>query len=423
MQGALWCVARAFAVALVVTGCVGTIGSEPGSAGGAPDAGSPPAGGTPDAAPSFDPSCGTCHGDSASPAPPRNLAGETDRSADGVGAHRSHVLGDTSWHRGVACADCHAVPAVVGAPGHLDGDGVAELTFSALARTGGLAPAFDGASCSNVYCHGASLPGGTLTAPVFTATDGAASACGSCHGAPPPAPHPASTACGGCHPTMDAAGRTFTAPERHIDGVLDLVGGGGGNLACDGCHGSAGVAAPPRDLDGNTERTAPGVGAHRQHLGASDAYREITCTSCHVEPTAVDDPAHIDGDNQAEVPFDDLNAAAVYTPATATCSNLYCHGNGRAANGTVVWTADLTLGCTSCHGTTGGTLGGEHGTHLGEGFQCVECHQDVVDRNRTVIGGPLHVNGQRDVSIARGGTYNAAQRRCSNLACHGAETW
>jgi predicted CxxxxCH...CXXCH cytochrome family protein len=197
----------------------------------------------------------------------------------------------------------------------------------------------------------------------------------------------------------------------------------GFDQTCSGCHGDSTSPAPPRDLDGNTERTFAGVGAHRQHLGASGWHQEITCASCHTAPAAVDAPGHIDGDNQAELPFGALNRAATYTAATATCDNLYCHGNGRGDNGTMVWTEPGPLGCTSCHGTTGNTLSGRHGTHLGEGFQCVECHQDVVDRNRTIIGPARHVDGTRDVSIARGGTFDPAQRRCSNLACHGAEAW
>jgi predicted CxxxxCH...CXXCH cytochrome family protein len=413
-----WSLRFLVTTAMLAAGCVAQI-----EGGNVPDdAGAPPGGGAADAGERFDPSCGSCHGDGTSPAPPRNLAGDTDRTARGVGAHRSHVLGDTTWHRTVVCADCHAVPSAVGDSGHIDGDGQAELTFSALARSDGASPRFDGASCSNAYCHGATLPGGTLTQPTFTAVDGAASACGSCHGVPPPAPHPAATDCSGCHPTM-APGMRFIAPERHINGIVDLNGGGPGAAACDSCHGSDGVAAPPRDLDGNTDRTSPGVGAHRAHLGASDWHREITCSNCHVEPTAVDAPGHIDGDGQAEVPFNPLNASATYTPATATCGNLYCHGNGRASTGTMVWTQAQTLGCTSCHGVTGGTLSGRHGTHFAEGFECVECHRDVVDRGRTIIGPARHVDGARDVSIARGGTFDPAQRRCTNLACHGAENW
>ena len=224
------------ACAFALIACTGTIESP----GGAPPAGNPdaPPGipdaappGTPDAAPpdagEFAAICSNCHGDSSTPAPPVNLMGQTQRTDDGVGAHRAHVQGDITFHRQVLCVDCHAVPARPDAPGHLDGDRPdgAEVPFGALARTQNAQPEFDDGTntCSDVYCHGTTLnAGGTLTEPVFTAVDGAAKACGACHSIPPPPNHPQISTCGDCHSTMAPGTMTFVQPQRHIDGVVDF---------------------------------------------------------------------------------------------------------------------------------------------------------------------------------------------------------
>jgi predicted CxxxxCH...CXXCH cytochrome family protein len=253
--------------------------------------------------------------------------------------------------------------------------------------------------------------------------DGSQDACGNCHGYPPLAPHPNDTNCGSCHPTVQPNSTIFLDPDSHIDGKLDITGNVQG---CESCHGGGGVSAPPVALDGSTERTSRGVGAHREHLGPSLWRRELYCSQCHVVPINVGEPQHIDGDNRAELNFDALNPQATYDPVTNTCSNLYCHGNGRAARGTMTWTDDVELGCSSCHddGSAGGaTMSGEHDEHIQEGLNCHDCHGAVVDQNKNIIDPKLHINGVHEIDIRTGGTWNAAERRCSNLACHGAEEW
>lgn len=372
-----------------------------------------------EAPPNADPLLGcslTCHGTDSSNAPPKSISGVTDTSAVGVGAHQSHVDVAPTWHRKIACADCHVVPSEVGSPGHIDGDNKAEVMFGALAG----ASSWDGATCTT-GCHGSPAWGGTSTTPTWTKVDGTSSTCGSCHGAPPPPPHPTEANCATCHPTMEESSFAFRDPASHINGVIDLV-GAGATGGCTTCHGSTN-SAPPKDLAGNTARTARGVGAHQQHLGPSAWHREIACSSCHTVPTTADAPGHRDGDNIAEVKFDTLNPAGVYTPGTTTCSNQYCHGNGRASIGTISWLTTGPLACGACHSTNGTGMSGDHRRHIGEeNMRCSECHGDVVNANMGVINAGLHINGAREVKMAQG-TYNAATRQCSNLACHGTETW
>lgn len=374
-------------------------------------------------APLADPQAGCaigCHGSEASNAPPVSLSGATETTHASIGAHQKHLDPASTWHRPVACADCHAVPADVGSPGHMDdADRKAELSFGAIAGAGAM---WNGTTCT-AGCHGDGSTGGSATQPMWTRVDGTQSTCGSCHGVPPPAPHPSDTNCASCHPTMEEGSMTFRDAASHINGVVDLV-GGGATGGCTSCHGSTN-AAPPKDLDGNTDRTAAGVGAHQVHLAPSTWHRDMTCSNCHTVPTSVDAPGHRDGDNVAELPFDPLNPAGVYSPATTTCSSLYCHGNGRGNTGTISWLAQGALGCGSCHSTNGTGMSGSHRRHIGEeGMRCSQCHSTVVDANMGIIGATLHVNGVRDVKLTTG-TYNPATRGCSGLGagCHGPETW
>ncbi|HZJ63799.1 MAG TPA: CxxxxCH/CxxCH domain-containing protein, partial [Kofleriaceae bacterium] len=140
--------------------------------------------------------CTTCHG-----AGPRS------------NAHPVHA------DRGVACAQCHVVPARWDDDGHILHDGVAiagpaKVTFGALASTAtpdrAGPPSWDGATCRNVYCHGDALHagGGAATQPRWDAPAPAGD-CNRCHASPPPS-H-ARTDCATCHPA---------AP--HIDGALQI---------------------------------------------------------------------------------------------------------------------------------------------------------------------------------------------------------
>lgn len=361
---------------------------------------------------------GACHGDETSIAPPKDTTGGVETTLRSVGAHRDHLNPAPTWHRKILCEDCHQVPAAAGDPGHIDTPVPAELTFSALAAQGGPIE-WNGETCANAYCHGSTLPGGALTQPNWTTVDNTQDACGNCHGYPPPAPHPANTDCGTCHPTVQPGTTSFLDPASHIDGKLDTTGDVQG---CDSCHGGGGVAAPPTDLDGNTAITYPGVGAHRAHIGPSDWHAELNCAQCHTVPVNVADPGHIDGDNQAELTFDGISPLATYDAATATCSNLYCHGNGRTSNGTMVWTADVNVGCGSCHSINGDGMSGRHQKHLEEGMDCNECHEKVVDAARQFIGPQYHVNGVHEVNMPNG-TFDPVTRNCSNVGCHNNKKW
>ena len=76
--------------------------------------------------------------------------------------------------------------------GHIDHPLPAYVIFGNLA---GSTATWNGSTCSNVYCHGATLAngGGTATKPLWTVVNGSQSQCGSCHGLPAPPPRRSST--------------------------------------------------------------------------------------------------------------------------------------------------------------------------------------------------------------------------------------
>lgn len=159
------------------------------------------------------PRCSECHGSELSPAPPAALGGISDPDFVGVGAHERHL--EPARAVPVACSECHLVPGSLDDEGHIDTPWPAEVQWGPLATTGGASDPFshDAMTCT-VYCHGSTLAGGQIPAPGWT--DGAeVSACTSCHGNPPPPPHPVVDSCGGCHERP--------AATAHIDGILQLT--------------------------------------------------------------------------------------------------------------------------------------------------------------------------------------------------------
>lgn len=327
--------------------------------------------------------CTACHGETGrdssallSAAPPSDLSGSSDRASRGVGAHRLHLRADAS-HAAVACDECHVVPDETFSEGHLDSTAPAEVVFGVLARQDGRDPLWDpeNLSCSGSYCHGEAEP-------VWNEPSSSEEACGSCHGTPPPAPHPQSDACADCHGDVLGADGEFVAPERHVNGVVDVT-----VTVCNGCHGHDESGAPPPDLDGSHEASSRGVGAHERHLVEASNHGPVACNECHVVPESVDDEGHLDSERPAEVVFGELatehGASPEYDSKDLSCSGSYCHGNADP-----VWTEPRTPeeACGSCHALP------PPAPHPQSG-DCSECHGDVIDSDGEFVDGTLHVNG------------------------------
>lgn len=355
--------------------------------------------------------CVMCHGgtDNATGAPPRTTWGRGDDLVR-VGAHTSHVEG-SPIAPAFECNVCHVKPTDALSPGHVDAE-TASVVFSGIAANHGDPQATwdrTTATCSSTYCHGATLAGGTNKTPVWTGGPGEAG-CGTCHGVPPPSPHPSVVGglerCVACHPeTIDPAGVVIPPASGglHLDGVVEARGheaswmdpgstnfhaysanaglgscqtchgddlsGGTVGLACASCH--DGVQAPPwgtctmchggtDDITGappkatwaNRENPVK-IGAHSSHVAANPVSSPMDCIECHPTPAELFAPGHVDGAVQVrfEGPLSALRVATWNYPPAPTCSSTYCHGNflrGNTAN-TPDWTGIDQAACGTCH--------------------------------------------------------------------------
>jgi predicted CxxxxCH...CXXCH cytochrome family protein len=273
--------------------------------------------------------CNACHGADESGAPPRAVDGGTSVEQRGVGAHARHLLGG-SFSKPVACETCHPVPTVAMPATPTHPSGTADLLTGYDAGT---------LTCAT-GCHFGASPPWTQSGPL---------GCTGCHGAPPTYPHPQRTDCALCHPMGDRS--------LHVDGKVEVS----VPTTCDACHGSATNPAPPRDLDGGTDRSRPGVGAHQTHVVGRGFARPVPCGECHVVPQTVLSPGHLDG--VVQVTFSGAAVANLAAPTYSggSCSNTACHDpsiwrGGTSAGGTdpaPQWaTSDggPTTNCWSCHG-------------------------------------------------------------------------
>lgn len=341
--------------------------------------------------------CTPCHGDPAAgnAAPPRSVRGATDTAQLAVGAHQAHLTAG-ALHQPIACGECHVVPDAVDAPGHM-GKEYAAVVFGPLA--GGAAASWDraAATCAT-YCHGATLSGGSHTAPQWTRVDGTQATCGACHGVPPPAPHVQSTGCGDCH---DGYTATTVNLATHVDGKIDTNG-----ASCTSCHGSAASAAPPKGTHGETATTDPAVGAHQSHLTAGALRVAVPCAECHVVPASV--ASHPSG--TLDLTFGTLARTGGAQPRFdgTSCASTYCHGATLNAGGTLqapAWTKvdGSQAACGTCHGVP------PPAPHV-QSTDCGSCHPGYTS---TSVDLATHIDGQLQ---AAGGTCTSCHGQAGQTA-------
>lgn len=342
------------------------------------------------------------------------------------GCHASQAGGGVTWgamsglhglHLGlpaVGCADCHQGTtsngtAIETAALHIDGR--RQVAFAETAMT------FDpsGIRCTGA-CHGFDHPGLG-----WGAGGGgyhpAGFAAGEVHGTEMELQR---SDCRGCHGADLTGGIGQSCDNCHADGWRN---------DCTFCHGGGlnDTGAPPRDLGSTNTSVSQSFVAHPRHVEQGVA-RAFDCVQCHRKPTDVltDGHAFDATAGAAEITMSaGLSPAGTYN-GNGTCSNLYCHGNGRGNNGS--YTDGLgPLSCAGCHaGQTSSsatleTMSGEHKKHiLEEGATCADCHATVAGPGGTTVIAPqLHVDGARQVSTTGTGlTWDPAGRRCTG-ACHG----
>jgi predicted CxxxxCH...CXXCH cytochrome family protein len=373
--------------------------------------------------------CTTCHGDAArteavalnKAAPPAGTAGSP--TPDAVGAHLAHLRSDPrALSQPFACAECHAVPGAAEVLGHYDTGTRAEVTWTTavLAGAASATPAWSTATgrCSGVYCHGATLAGGSNKTPLWAGGPGQvgnpagtlAQRCGVCHGAPPPAPHPAVDKanaaltqvgqCADCHPgTVDQAGGEINvAGGLHVNGRLDLGNFHPANYAQPTVHG------PDANANLGFCKTCHGA-TFGGDVGPS-------CNDCHAQ-----------------------NGHATWL---TECT--FCHGDGaRAAKGGFPQVGNPAVAADQAAppvGTQGEQTGsqvavGAHTAHLDAGgftrqIQCTECHGASLPTNADHANASVAL-GWGTLATTRGvvptpSAFDATWEQnpnCTNY-CHGA---
>lgn len=334
--------------------------------------------------------CDRCHGSAGESAPPQDTLGNESSRAIGVGAHRAHLAGG-AYSRPMACSECHAVPASADDVDHIEGL-PARVELTGVGMSGQRAPSWNRAtaSCSSTWCHGPS-PSQQNLSPRWTSPQ--RSDCGSCHGAPPPAPHPQLERCSQCHASVVAGDdRTIIARALHVDGVVDVTFDGD----CTACHGDI-TPAPPKDLAGNRATTFAGVGAHQAHSNAGPRARAVSCSECHAVPRGAFDVGHLDSAGPAEVEFTGVANAFGGTPlyANGTCNGTSCHGGkfpgthrSGGANVSPRWTSvdGTQASCGTCHGLP------PPAPHPYQN-DCSSCHRNIASDNVSFTLPELHVDG------------------------------
>lgn len=357
-------------------------------------------------------SCNTCHGSASNAAPPLDLNYNSSTSLVTVGAHQTHVT-DGGMHTAFPCQVCHNTPATPGQEGHYQVGGKLLPGPAPVIVDGGFSGAFSwnstAGTCTNGYCHAPAADSNSaqINPIVWTAVGQNQAPCGSCHGNPP-AGHGPNTECNTCHRPTFFNGQPST--PLHCNGQVDLAAPPG---SCVGCHGSGDNPAPPIDLDGNASESLQTVGAHRGHLQAlHQVSAPVPCNECHLVPTALNSPGHIDHAPPAIVFPPGTGALASadgvdagYNFSTATCT-VYCHGSGTRLS------KDISTGlnhapifnggtsqaaCGTCHGIPTKIPGTTYHAGVTSITQCATCHPTSVAPQGAIIvgpdGGSTHVNG------------------------------
>jgi len=304
--------------------------------------------------------CDACHS-TATTNPFKSMAGSVAATNAIVGAHTKHLLAASQtlpFSANVACSECHAVPTSP-AISAIHRNGATELSFGTLARTGGLTPtatrdlATGALVCTNTYCHGTSLTGGSNKSPRWNDT-AYLNGCSICHGYPPAtlrsgAAHTTSTACSSCHPHVNSTNNGFTDPSKHVNGTVEAT----------------------------ASHAFPYPGATHSSVGLGFV---AACGGCHDTTTA------------AVAAGSGYPVAAGTPPKCAGCHLTWSNGN-----------------CSDCHGgangqpngTTFPNRNGDHGTHNAIMANCDYCHFGGGTGAATHGNSNRVAKTVRDVTIAK----------------------
>jgi predicted CxxxxCH...CXXCH cytochrome family protein len=267
------------------------------------------------------------------------------------------------------------------------------VLFGAFAQTGGLSPVYNETTlqCTNTYCHGATLAGGTNKSPVWSQTNYlAAAGCGTCHGFPPAnAPHSGvtpATACKTCHPHVNAGNTGFDDPSQHVNGAIDVIGGVGHVFPYPGSVHSSTAKAAPSSCSGCHTNIAANIGGYPVAAGTPPDCRGChtklapgnSCGSCH--GTAANGGRPTSSNTTGQFP----DIVGRHNPDHDNFACSLCHGaNGTGSpihgpsNRTAHGDADVNIQFT---GEAGGMVYTRSGLNNGRGTCTGFCHEQHTGR-------------------------------------------
>lgn len=235
-------------------------------------------------------------------------------------------------------------------------------------------------------------------------------------------------------------------------------------LRCNGCHGGDISKAPTIS-----------TGQHLNHIDNSRGLGNgRRCGECHAKTMGFANNTTITDKTKHVNKFRDYSGllagggASTYFPATKTCTNIYCHSNGRSGavqfvNPPAAWTTSTSYGCNICHGQAavadfasdptlgapnyanaglpGSNTSNSHKLHvqkmgIASSNACYVCHARTMDKyavlkfrpySTTHISGTTHVAfgristaGFKLMSSVSKATYTpgAGNMTCSTVTCH-----
>jgi len=240
----------------------------------------------------------------------------------------------------------------------------------------------------------------------------------------------------GSHPG-GKAGTDCTGCHNHTDSTGAFM------ANCTSCHGSPPTETSiggPNGLakyDDNSGTGSTTVGKHLKHADSTGSNLGYDCTTCHtgyVMPQStktIDIGFKIFGmqggtfSGQAGLNYAGHNGTTATNGGAQTCSNIYCHSEVQAGNGTgapnyksAQWTAAATVVCGNCHLAdgvqgTGTTMNsGSHTKHMAApSVTCDSCH--------TNYGTSTHVDGNINLTVSStmSGVPQAGFGTCTTM-CH-----
>ena len=367
--------------------------------------------------------CSTCH--TASKAHPTDWQGL--RTINGVTiTHR------TSGNRDVACAICHNTTGPgtgpnPSAPSCFSASFTNALGQARSCHSGGpgSAPHALGATWLNPATGGSAFHGTTAKANLLS--------CQTCHGTPPrgfSGGTGATTACTTCHTTAEAHPTDWQGVRAISTASITHRTSGNQTAACGICH----------------SVTAPGTGPNP---AAPSCF-----SSSHTNGGGQTRPCHPGGPSVEShlTPFDNTDHYSVSSTTLFTANCGVCHavaGTSPVSDAPLCTTCHVagspltSLNCTSCHGDppSGATypnVAGKHAVHgtlPGVGV-CNPCHNGLdtgtlehYNRANARPGKDALRMPPGDIAFlatysAKSGpsAFNAENRTCSNVICHGGQT-